>query len=243
MLRSRHDHSQLNLKVRVFLTLPRSDAPVYLRSCRPPSVYQPWLVSLLNSNDISATAVRWSLTLFNRALVLFNPAAGAAVSGANTSVLRVANAAVFANWPLNSLQRAILALPGQDVPYVTGRITQAQVASNRPSYINGILIQRAGAVHPQGNCLNCQRRGLSPFTKCRRTQGHFGGCCGNCKWREHASQCPWPRDQSPSPPPSNDSGDSNDSFRTADDGEQADDVAKRRAAIPPGRGLAVVILT
>jgi hypothetical protein len=189
--------------------------------------------------------VRWFLIL-NRALVLFNPAAGGGVGNANPlSVLRVANANVFANWPLNSLQQAILLLPGQDVPYVPGRITQAQVASNRPSYINGILIQRAGAPHPQGNCLNCQRRGLMPFTECRRTIGHFGGCCGNCKWRDHARQCTWPRDQ-PSPSTSSDDRDdssSDASFRTADDGSRADDVALKQAAIPPGRNLAVVILT
>jgi len=30
---------------------------------------------------------------------------------------------------------------------------------------------------------------MSPFTECRRTLGHFGGACGNCKWRDHASRC------------------------------------------------------
>jgi hypothetical protein len=141
---------------------------------------------------------------------------------------------------LNNLQQAILALPGRDVPYVPGSITQAQIASNRASYINGVLIQRAGVVHPQGNCLNCQRRGLRPFPECRRTQGHFGGCCGNCKWREHAAQCLWPRDQSVSPPPS----DSDDGYRTASEGDgEASDAAKKQAAIPPGRSLAVVIFT
>jgi len=152
--------------------------------------------------------------------------------------LRVANRALFANWPLNHLQQAILQLPGRDVPYVAGSITIAQVQSNRPSYITAILIQRAGVVHPQGDCLNCQRRGLRPFTECRRTQGHFGGCCGNCKWRDHARQCPWPRDQSPSPPPPSDDG----SFRTASEGNGAgDDEAAKQAAIPSGAAFAVVI--
>ena len=73
-------------------------------------------------------------------MVLFNQPASAAVRGVNPLVLRVANAAVFATWPLNSLQQAILALPGRDVLYVPGAITQAQIASNRLSYINGLLI-------------------------------------------------------------------------------------------------------
>ncbi|OJD25449.1 hypothetical protein ACJ73_03181 [Blastomyces percursus] len=27
---------------------------------------------------------------------------------------------------------------------------------------------------------------LRPFPECRRLSGHFGGACGNCKWRDHA---------------------------------------------------------
>lgn len=56
-------------------------------------------------------------------MVLFNPRASAAVGGVNPLVLKVANAAVFATWLLNSLQQAIHALPGQDVPYVPSSIT------------------------------------------------------------------------------------------------------------------------
>ena len=52
---------------------------------------------------MSTTTIRWSLTCSLKALVLFQPAAGAAISGANPLVLRVANAAIFANWPLNGL--------------------------------------------------------------------------------------------------------------------------------------------
>ncbi|KAI1159087.1 hypothetical protein F5B18DRAFT_638134 [Nemania serpens] len=28
-----------------------------------------------------------------------------------------------------------------------------------------------------------------PFPTCVRLPGHFGGCCGNCKWRDHAARC------------------------------------------------------
>jgi hypothetical protein len=88
----------------------------------------------------------------------------------------------------NSLQVAIHALPGRDVPFLAGAVTPQQVSSHRPSYINAILIQRASTSQNPA-CLQCQRRGMRPFLECRRTPGHFGGCCGNCKWRDHGSQC------------------------------------------------------
>jgi hypothetical protein len=60
-------------------------------------------------------------------------------------------------------------------------------------------------------------------------------------------QCPWPRDQSDSPPPSkleNSSDDGSDnSYRTALEGEEVNDVAKKQVAIPPSRRFTVVILT
>jgi len=30
---------------------------------------------------------------------------------------------------------------------------------------------------------------IMPFPECHRTPGHFGGCCSNCKWRDHAARC------------------------------------------------------
>ena len=89
---------------------------------------------------------------------------------------------------LNALQRACLALPGQDVAYRTGRVTPQQIMTGRQSYINAILIQRGGVVQEEA-CLQCRRRGFTPFSECRRIPGHFGGACGNCKWRDHAASC------------------------------------------------------
>nr|KMM72624.1 hypothetical protein CPAG_08918 [Coccidioides posadasii RMSCC 3488] len=40
--------------------------------------------------------------------------------------------------------RAVLALPGQDVPFVRGSMNEYQVLSHQPSYINAILIQSHG---------------------------------------------------------------------------------------------------
>jgi hypothetical protein len=87
----------------------------------------------------------------------------------------------------------VLALPGHDVPFLVGRISVAQVASQRQSYINGLLIQSRGAVRGR-RCTNCERGGLSPFPSCRRLFGHFGNACGNCKWRDHAIRCTDPDD-------------------------------------------------
>jgi hypothetical protein len=112
----------------------------------------------------------------------------AAAPAGQDPVLRVAGQqmATFAH---NSLQRAVLALPGRDVPFVRGAITPAQVSTHRPSYINAILIQSRGVLVPGGGCLHCRTRGSRPFLECRRLPGHFGGSCGSCKWRDHAERC------------------------------------------------------
>jgi hypothetical protein len=109
-------------------------------------------------------------------------------------------------------------MPGRDVPFVRGAITPQQLGTHRPSYVNAILIQRAGVLVPAG-CSECQRRGLTPFPECRRVVGHFGGACGNCKWRDHAARC---RTIEP------DEGDSDGS-----DGDGSDDDAPRRPDPPP----------
>ena len=84
---------------------------------------------------------------------------------------------------------AVLALPGQDVPFVLGAITANQIGSHRQSYVNAILIKSRGRA-VQTACDQCLgRRGLRPFPECRRLPGHFGGCCANCKWPDHAVRC------------------------------------------------------
>ena len=126
-----------------------------------------------------------------RALQIFNPGTGAAIGGPTGAlpVLYVGQQQM-ANLGLinNNLQGALYALPGRDVRYRRNSITPQQIQSRRPSYINAILIQRAGVVQTPP-CLQCQRRGMRPFPECRRAPGHFGGCCGNCKWRDHAAGC------------------------------------------------------
>ncbi|PKS06113.1 hypothetical protein jhhlp_007947 [Lomentospora prolificans] len=95
----------------------------------------------------------------------------------------------------NVLQWNLLALPGQPVVVVRGSIRPAQVFTMRPSYINALLIQSRGQVSTPP-CTECQRlragaqdRLNRPFPVCVRTPGHFGGACGNYKWRDHAARC------------------------------------------------------
>jgi hypothetical protein len=67
--------------------------------------------------------------------------------------------------------------------------------SARPSYINAVLIQSRGIFvgAPCSACASQMRLSIhgwaKPFPVCVRLPGHFGGCCGNCKWRDHAARC------------------------------------------------------
>ena len=72
-------------------------------------------------------------------MVFFNQPASAAVGGVNPSVLRIANAAVLANWPMNSLQQTILQLSGRDVTYVADLIIYTRVRSS--NYTLRLLIK------------------------------------------------------------------------------------------------------
>jgi hypothetical protein len=142
------------------------------------------------------------LLILYSVLILYNTALGGAV-GININQVLVVSSRQLRSLPsLNALQCAILLLPGRDVAFVQGQITPTQIQTLRPSYINATLIQRAGQVVSPA-CLQCTRRGLRPFPECRRTQGHFGGCCGNCKWHDHAAVfCTRPKSTYPYPLPS-----------------------------------------
>jgi Protein of unknown function (DUF3716) len=117
---------------------------------------------------------------------LYN-AAAAAGQVAQVPTLRVAGQQLA---PLIHSRRglAVLAMAGRDVQFVPGGITPEQVFFlQRPSYINAILIQSRGIVR-NPPCDRCAVR-MYPFLECRRVPGHFGGCCGNCKWPDAAASC------------------------------------------------------
>ena len=74
--------------------------------------------------------------------ILINTAVAAAIPGQNP--ILSATGTHLRPFVHNQLQRAVLQLPGQDVAFVRGAITAPQLASHRPSYVNGILIQSRG---------------------------------------------------------------------------------------------------
>jgi hypothetical protein len=164
---------------------------------------------------------------------LYNPAAAAAAQG--WTLVRV-GAQELAPFCHNSLQQAALALPGQDVLIVRSAIRPQQVLTQRPSYVNSLLIQRAGTLVP-GGCNQCQlpRPGLRPYPECRILYGHFSDSCGNCKWRDHSARCahnPGGDDGSDDRSDSSDN-DSSDSSRTLTDGGLHP---------PPGRSSIQVVI-
>ncbi|KAJ8070795.1 hypothetical protein OCU04_001157 [Sclerotinia nivalis] len=54
-----------------------------------------------------------------------------------------------------------------------------------------------------------------PFLECRRVAGYFCGCCGNCKWCDHAVRC-FVREGGPEDPGKR-------NLLSADDGNGGDD--------------------
>lgn len=73
----------------------------------------------------------------------------------------------------------------KDVLINKGRISLVQVSSARPSYINALIIQSRGIEVPEG-CTNSMQ---GVFVQTIRLPGYFGGCCGNCKWKDHGTRC------------------------------------------------------
>jgi Protein of unknown function (DUF3716) len=63
--------------------------------------------------------------------------------------------------------------------------------SQRPGYINTILIQSRGVARVgDDSCFQCRtNRDRGPFPECRSLNRHFGRYCGNCKWRDYAARC------------------------------------------------------
>jgi hypothetical protein len=95
----------------------------------------------------------------------------------------------------NALQDAVLRLPGRVVTFLRGRVRPDQIMGMRDSYVNAFLIQSRGTAS-ETPCGACQDKMVldpngyaSPFPTCVRLAGHFGGSCGNCKWRDHAARC------------------------------------------------------
>ncbi|KAG5743523.1 hypothetical protein H9Q70_013767 [Fusarium xylarioides] len=101
----------------------------------------------------------------------------------------------LARYTKNALQRAVLAFPGKSVTVLNGRVRWKQILGMLDSYINAFLIQSRGTreLVPCALCAKKMAKDRSsyahPFPYCFRLPGHFGGCCGNCKWADHAGKC------------------------------------------------------
>ncbi|KAL1839811.1 hypothetical protein VTJ49DRAFT_1090 [Mycothermus thermophilus] len=94
---------------------------------------------------------------------------------------------------VHETQRAIWRLPSREtIHFVQGWITGKHIASQRPSYINGLLIHSRGKDSPV-SCDQCQqkraRNALGPFLTCRFLPGSFHDSCSNCKWFDNTSNC------------------------------------------------------
>ena len=94
---------------------------------------------------------------------------------------------------VHDTQRAIYRLPCREVIYcVQGWITARHIASQRPSYVNGLLIHSRGQDAPAA-CAQCAERrakhALGPFLTCRTLPGSYHNSCSNCKWFDNTSVC------------------------------------------------------
>ncbi|KAK3321499.1 hypothetical protein B0T19DRAFT_267800 [Cercophora scortea] len=94
---------------------------------------------------------------------------------------------------VHDTQRAIFRLPSREIiHFVQGWITARHVASQRPSYVNGLLIHSRGEDSPV-SCAQCTERraknALGPFLTCRALPGSYHNSCSNCKWFDNTSAC------------------------------------------------------
>jgi hypothetical protein len=103
-------------------------------------------------------------------------------------VLPVANIAVLYDMAKLPSQKAPLNLPGEDVAYIPGgSVTKEKLATERSSYVNALIIQRAGVENP-ASCVHCTKnRNVFPY--CISLPGFFSDSCGSCKWSDHAAAC------------------------------------------------------
>lgn len=101
--------------------------------------------------------------------------------------------ALTENALVHESQRTIFRMPSREIIYyVQGWITARHIASQRPSYVNGLLIHSRGQDSPT-SCNQCVERraknALGPFLTCRALQGVFHNSCSNCKWFDNTSAC------------------------------------------------------
>jgi hypothetical protein len=152
----------------------------------------------------------------------------AAVAVAQGWVLVWVGAQELAPFCHNDLQQAVLVCLGQDVLIVQDTIWPQQLLTQRPSYVNSLLIQCARTLVPRG-CNQCYLPcpGLWLFLECCILYSHFGDSCGNCKWQDHGIHCVYPLDN-------NDESDNGSDSRDESSGSSCT-LSDGRLLPPPGQ--------
>jgi len=94
---------------------------------------------------------------------------------------------------VHETQRAIFGMPSREtILFVQGWITAKHIASQRPSYVNGLLIHSRGQDAAVA-CAQCTEKraknALGPFLTCRVLPGSYHNSCSNCKWFDNTSTC------------------------------------------------------
>ena len=94
---------------------------------------------------------------------------------------------------VHETQRAIFRFPSREtILFVQGWITAKHIASQRPSYVNGLLIHSRGQ-DAAVSCAQCTEKrakhALGPFLTCRVLPGSYHNSCSNCKWFDNTSTC------------------------------------------------------
>ncbi|KAK4251602.1 hypothetical protein C7999DRAFT_27674 [Corynascus novoguineensis] len=94
---------------------------------------------------------------------------------------------------VHETQRHIFRMPSREtIFYVQGWITAKHIASQRPSYVNGLLIHSRGQDAAVA-CAQCAEKrakeALGPFLSCRVLPGSYHNSCSNCKWFDNTSSC------------------------------------------------------
>ncbi|AEO61535.1 hypothetical protein MYCTH_2311782 [Thermothelomyces thermophilus ATCC 42464] len=94
---------------------------------------------------------------------------------------------------VHETQRNIFRMPSREtILFVQGWITAKHIASQRPSYVNGLLIHSRGQ-DAAVSCVQCAEKrakgALGPFLTCRVLPGSYHNSCSNCKWFDNTSAC------------------------------------------------------
>ncbi|KAK1830715.1 hypothetical protein QBC39DRAFT_353097 [Podospora conica] len=137
---------------------------------------------------------------------------------------------------VHETQRAIFRQPSREIiHFVQGWISARHIASQRPSYVNGLLIHSRGDDAPV-SCASCADRrakgSLGPFPACRVLAGQYHNSCSNCKWFDNTSACSLYTGPEP-----------NRKRKKAGDGEavqaqgQGEGVASEESYLPPHGGV------